>query len=265
MPRTHIDPSRTERPASRMTRQAPYWFAVVLVLGGCTVAGVQQAEDVTPREGAPVLMEELGQREIPITTTSALAQRYFDQGIAHVYGFNHAAGIAAFDEAIALDPQCASCFWGKALALGPNINAPMGPDAGRAAHAAAQQAQALAAKATEKERALIDAIALRYAEEPPDDRSALDVAYAEAMVAVQARYPDDTDIATLTAEALMDLTPWAYWTPEAEPREHTGQMMALLEGVLEAEPGHIGANHYYIHAHAFRTNAISLCRRKCNL
>ncbi len=236
------------RTRTQRWRQLPYWFAAVAIFAGCTVAGVQRAGDLTPREGAPVLLDELGGRSIPVTTSNALAQRYFDQGMALVYGFNHGSAIDAFDEAAALDPQCASCFWGKALALGPNINAPLGPDGARAAFAALQQAQAVSAGATEKERALIDALAERYVEEPGDDRSALDAAYADAMQKVQARYPDDTDIATLTAEAHMDRYPWAYWTADAEPREYTGEIIRLLEWVLEREPGHIGANHYYIHA-----------------
>jgi tetratricopeptide (TPR) repeat protein len=124
----------------------------------------------------------------------------------------------------------------------------MGPEAGRRAHAAAQQAAALAPRAGPREQAYIQAVAVRYAAEPPDDRSALDLDYAMAMRAVHEADPSDTDAAVLYAEALMDLSPWDYWTPELQPREHTEEVLALLEGVMAAQPEHVGANHYYIHA-----------------
>jgi tetratricopeptide (TPR) repeat protein len=197
---------------------------------------------------APRLIANPGAIAYPITTPSPTAQRYFDQGLALVFGFNHDAAIRSFAAAEELDPECAMCAWGIALASGPNINWPMGPASGRTAFAAAGRASQRAAQATEKEQALIAAVATRYAEDPTADRAPLDLAYAGAMREVQARYPDDDEIATLSAEALMDLMPWNYWTPEAEPREHTPQVLEYLEGVLARTPGHIGANHYYIHA-----------------
>jgi hypothetical protein len=125
----------------------------------------------------------------------------------------------------------------------------MGPDAGRRAYAAAQQAVALAEHASERERAYIQAIAVRYAPEPPEDRSVLDRAYADAMRTVYQDDPSDYDGAALFAEALMDLSPWNYWTtPELQPREFTLELLDVLEEVLEAEPNHVGANHFYIHA-----------------
>ena len=194
------------------------------------------------------LFEDLGSHRRPITTDSELAQRYFDQGLNLSYAFNHDTAVSSFEEAARLDPDCAICFWGMALALGPNINAPMGPEAGIRAHAAAQRAQALAPAAREVERDLIAAVALRYSADPEADRASLDRIYAEAMREVQRRHPDDLDVATLTAEALMDLSPWDYWTGDAEPRAQTPQVLALLEGVMERDPQHPGANHYYIHA-----------------
>jgi tetratricopeptide (TPR) repeat protein len=238
---------RTTRHAWR--NQLPYWLAAAALFLGCTMATVNEARDTDPSVAkAPHLLDELGDHGFAVTTSSPLAQRYFNQGLALTYGFNHAAAVSSFEEAARLDPSCASCFWAKGLALGPNINAPMGPDAGRAAHAAAQQAYALRHGVTPKERALIEALTTRYAEEPPEDRAALDLAYANAMRGVRAEFPEDTDVATLTAEALMDLYPWAYWTADAEPREHTLEIVALIEWVLEKQPDHLGANHYYIHA-----------------
>jgi tetratricopeptide (TPR) repeat protein len=196
----------------------------------------------------PILLERLGDHTRPVTTASPLAQRYFDQGLALTYGFNHDAAVRAFEEAARVDPTCGSCLWGIALALGPNINAPMGPEAGRRAYAAVQKAVALSDRAKPVERDLIAALATRYAAEPPEDRAALDLAYAEAMRGVRTRYPEDTDVATLAAEALMDLYPWDYWTEEGAPREYTEELIALLEGVLARQPEHLGANHFYIHA-----------------
>jgi tetratricopeptide (TPR) repeat protein len=197
---------------------------------------------------APRLLDGLGSQKHPITTTSPLAQRYFDQGLILSFGFNHEAAVASFEYALSLDPRCAMCAWGIAQALGPNINAPMGPDAGRRAHAAAQQALALADGASEREQAYIQAIATRYVADPPADRSVLDRAYTDAMRSVYQDDPSDNDGAVLFAESLMDLSPWNYWTPERQPREFTLELLDVLEAVLESQPDHVGANHFYIHA-----------------
>jgi tetratricopeptide (TPR) repeat protein len=196
----------------------------------------------------PKLLDDLGDQTHPITTSDEMAQRYFDQGLILVFGFNHDAAIRSFEEAARIDSECAMCFWGIALALGPNINAPMGPEAAVRAFEAARKAQSLAPGASAAEQAYIAAVATRYASPPPEDRSALDRAYAEAMGKLHAAYPQDDDATVLYAESLMDLYPWDYWTDDAEPREHTLEIVGLLEGVLERQPTHVGANHYYIHA-----------------
>ena len=196
----------------------------------------------------PRLQDGLGDRTYPITTSQPLAQRYFDQGLQLVFGFNHEGAVDAFQEAARLDPRCAMCFWGTALALGPNINAPMGPEAGRAAYAAVGEARRLAPGAGASERALIAALAKRYAADPEAPRGPLDRAYAKAMGEVHRAHPDDLDAATLYAEALMDLTPWDYYTPAGEPRKHTEEIVSTLEAVLARDPDHAGANHYLIHA-----------------
>ncbi len=198
--------------------------------------------------GGPPLIERLGDHHKPITTTSVLAQKYFDQGLRLSYAFNHPEAIRAFEAAEKVDAGCAMCAWGAALARGPNINAPMDPNDVAPAVAAIERAQARAARATTQEQAYIAALALRYSAAPDADRAALDRAYAEAMRALARQYPDDLDAQTLAAEALMDLTPWDYWTKEGEPKPSTPEIVALLEGVLQRDPDHPGANHYYIHA-----------------
>ena len=199
-------------------------------------------------KSAVPLYQNLGNHHYAITTRSTEAQRYFDQGLRLYYAFNHQEAIRAFEEAARLDPTCAMAPWGIALALGPNINAPMGEEAGKAAYAAIRKAVGLSASASPREQALIRALAVRYAETPREDRAALDRAYANAMRDVVRRYPQDLEARTLYAEALMDLSPWNYWTRDAQPRENTRELLAQLEHVMQANPDHPGANHFYIHA-----------------
>jgi len=224
--------------------------ALLLACGGATTQGAPPAAETAAETAArpPELLDGLGDHQREITTTSPEAQRYFDQGLALLYGFNHDAAVRSFDHALALDPSCAMCAWGKATALGPNINLPLGPDVLPAAYAAAQQAQALAKNATPVEQALIEAVAERYLETYTADRSALDLQYANKMREVRKGFPEDVDVAVLTAEALMNLYPWSYWTADAKPKEHTLELLGLLEWAMEREPTHLGANHYYIHA-----------------
>jgi tetratricopeptide (TPR) repeat protein len=198
-------------------------------------------------KGVP-LYRNLGRHHYAITTRVSDAQRYFDQGLRLYYAFNHQEAIRAFEEAARLDPKCAMCPWGIALALGPNINAPMDAEAGRRAYAEIRKAVALAGNASAREQSLIHALAARYARVPPEDRTVLDRAYATALRDVVRRHPHDLEARTLYAEALMDLSPWNYWTRDGKPREHTQELLAQLERVMAANPDHPGANHFYIHA-----------------
>jgi tetratricopeptide (TPR) repeat protein len=209
------------------------------------------AQDPAPAapgpDGVP-LYDDLGTLHRAISTRVPLAQRYFDQGLRLYYAFNHAEAIRAFEEAARLDPDCAICHWGTAMAYGPNINLPMDSASGVAAYGALREAQARAGHASEGERALIDALGRRYAPVPPADRAALDSAYARAMADVAARSPDDPDVRSLYAEALMDLSPWSYWSRDGSPRPQTREILSQLEAVLASHPEHPGANHFYIHA-----------------
>src|SRR2546430_261147 len=206
------------------------------------------ALDGQPRDTVP-LYTDLGDHHVPITTPVSLAQRYFDQGMRLLYGFNHGEAIRSFNHAAQLDSNCAMCYWGVAYAYGPHVNAGMDSAAGLAAYQALQQALARERAASPRERAYIDALAKRYAPIPPADRVALDAAYAAAMGEVAKRYPDDLDAATLYAEALMDQRPWNYWDKKTgEPYPGTREIVAQLERVLRSDPRHPGACHYYIHA-----------------
>jgi len=194
------------------------------------------------------IFDNLGSLHHPITTTVPLAQQYFDQGLRLAYAFNHEEAINSFEQAVKLDPQAAMAYWGIGLALGPNINAAMSPADGRRAYAAVQKAKELAERVTPHEKAYIEALSKRYSLNAKAKRAKLDEAYAKAMRAVAAAYPEDADAATLFAEALMDLHPWNYWTPEGRPRPWAEEIVATLEGVLNRNPDHPGACHYYIHA-----------------
>lgn len=215
--------------------------------GAQASAGAETMPLVTEGQIAP-LLSGLGDHHMEIKTDNERAQVFFDQGLRLSYAFNHAEAVRSFQEAQRLDPECAMCYWGEAWALGPNINAPMSPDAGRQAYAAVQKAQELKGNASEREQAYIDALAQRYSADPEnEDRAALDKAFAEAMGNVAERYPEDLDAATIHAEALMDTRPWNYWTREGKPYEETVTAVEEIERVLVANPDHPGALHYYIH------------------
>jgi tetratricopeptide (TPR) repeat protein len=221
---------------------------VVFATGSVLAYDPQHAHDAVPA-GAPIpLFEGLGDHSFEITTSSEEAQQYFDQGLIFTYGFNHFEAGRSFEEATRRDPECAMCYWGVSLALGPHINAPMMPDAVAPAYEALQRAIELAPETTEREQAYIEALAQRYAQTPPDDRKPLDRAYSDAMRELVEAYRDDHDARTLFAESLMNLVPWDYWTAAGEPRPETEELVAALEEVLEREPYHPGATHYYIHA-----------------
>lgn len=220
-------------------------IAATLMLISYSGAQTKPASETKP--GAP-LFNDLGNHQYAISTKSPAAQKYFNQGLILTYGFNHGEAIRSFEEAIRLDANCAMCYWGVALALGPNINKPMDAADVPRAWNALQQAKRLAANATEKEKAYISALETRYSQQAVADRRSLDLAYANAMREVAKRYPDDLEAATLFAEALMDTMPWDYYTEDRRPKAVTGELIRALELVIAKDPQHPGANHYYIHA-----------------
>ncbi|WP_338577550.1 hypothetical protein V8J38_01290 [Brevundimonas olei] len=181
-------------------------------------------------------------------TDDAVAQAYFSQGLTLAYGFNHAGAVRSFREAQSRDPECAACWWGEAMALGPNINAPMDERDRAAALKALNRALVLSAGAAPHEQALIDALGLRYSDDPTADRAALDAAYADAMLVAARRFPDNDDVAVLAAEAAMDTTPWNYWEADQRtPVGRIGEAIRLIETVLDRSPAHPQAAHLYIH------------------
>jgi tetratricopeptide (TPR) repeat protein len=234
-----------------MTPSLPALLAAAILLAACSTQSAphDHGNAASATTAAPPLFDDLGRYHRAITTTSPRAQAYFDQGLRLVYGFNHYEAQAAFREAARLDPTCAMCAWGIALTYGSNYNSPTDAERERGALTAVSQARALAAvAATDRERALIAALAARHSAAPGADRVALDRAYADAMRDVSRRFPDDLDAATLLADALMNLRPWSLWTTEGAPQPGTEEIVATLERVLAVDPMHPGANHLYIHA-----------------
>ena len=182
---------------------------------------------------------------LPVTSRDPTVVQAVRRGLLLAYGFNHEAAIAAFKEGQRRDPDCAICWWGEAFALGPNINAPMSPEALPQARAALARAMALRSRASGAEQALIEALAGRYS---GDDRAAGESAYADAMIAAATRFPDDDDIALVAAEAAMNTRPWDYWEPDGRtPKPRIGEAIRLVETALARSPAHPQAQHLYIH------------------
>lgn len=234
-------------------------FARSAVLFACAAASTASCRREPPPESAarsgpasaestaPPLYDNLGAHHHAITA-NATAQRYFDQGLRLTYAFNHEEAINSFREGARRDPNCAMCWWGVALALGPNINIPMDTAAVAPALDAVRRARVAASRTTPRERDYIAALAKRYNYSQGTNRARLDSAYANAMRTLAHRYPDDLDAQTLYAEALMDLQPWDYYTVGGAAKGGILEITHVLEGVISRDPNHPGACHYYIHA-----------------
>ena len=236
-----------------------------IALAGCggevdSRADEDPVQSLAQRAGAP-LFEGMGDYHMQITTADLDAQRYFDQGMVLAFGFNHAESIRSFRAAQTLDPGCAMCFWGEALATGPNINvtnngkAIMAPAERASARAAIDQALALMDGLTLKEQDWIRALDQRYDGQADTPRDPLDRAWADALADMAERYPDDTTVASVYAEALMNTMPWNYWGPDGEAKPDTQAVIASLEAVMAADPNHPLALHLYIHALEASSNA----------
>lgn len=193
------------------------------------------------------LMPGLGNLHYPVTTTSLDAQRFFEQGLRLVYAFNHWEAIQAFREAVRLDPEFAMGYWGLALAFGPNLNDWLPKDRERIAFESIEKAKALKARVSQVEKDLIDAMATRYNGKPYEVRDSLNLAYAQAMQAIVLKYPEDAEVQTLCADAIMNTMPWDYWQKDGTPKPQTAEAKKILEAAIQKFPEHPGAHHLYIH------------------
>jgi tetratricopeptide (TPR) repeat protein len=242
-----------------------WWLSsltLILAAAGCSQTAVPGSNASAPAPAAAdhgqhaaaptartTLLGNLGSYQRIISTNIPEAQRFFDEGLTLLYGFNHEEAFRSFERAAALDAKAPMPHWGMSLALGTNYNDTATPDRLEKAYAHLVEAQARAAHGTDVERAFIDALAKRYVAAPKDGAQASrEEAYAAAMGQVSQRFPDDLDAATLYAESMMNLRPWKLYTFAGDPEPGTERIVATLERVLERNPGHPGANHYHIHA-----------------
>jgi tetratricopeptide (TPR) repeat protein len=224
--------------------------AAMLVLAN--VPGRLLAEPAKPGSqptSKVTLYNGLGNHTRPVATSKPEAQRYFDQGLNFMCAFNHDEAVRAFRQAAELDPDCAMAHWGLSLSMGKNYNYPLfPPEKAKAAWKALESARAKAKAESAANRALIEALAARYADPLPKETRPLEEAYAKAMKAVWEQFPKDADIGALYAESLMNLRPWDLWTLDGKPQPETPAILKALQAVLELDPQHPLANHLYIHA-----------------
>lgn len=217
-----------------------------MIVFASIVASAVVVAQASPVAVAPEL-RGLGSLNMPVTTRVPRAQAFFNQGMRLLYAFNHAEARRAFQEGMRLDPAMAMAYWGQALTLAPNLNAPMTAESGRQAYESIQRGRTLSANAGARDRALVEALAMRFAADPSAPRAALDRAYADAMTKVAASFPADPDVQTLHADAAMNTMAWDYWQPDGSLKPAAMAVRATLERVLAAQRDHPGANHYYIH------------------
>ena len=226
---------------------------ILFVVYSCSQDASIDRNDLIEKAGAP-LLNGLGSHSFTISSKVEGVQDYFNQGLIMAYAFNHAESIRSFKAAQKLDPNCAICFWGEALALGPNINvtsdgkAIMSPQERLDAFERTNKAMSLIEFASPKEKDFILTLKSRYNGDVNSSRVPLDIAYAEAMEALSSKYPDDTDAASLYAEALMNTMPWNYWAEDGNPKPDTIKVINTIESVLDKDPNHPLAIHLYIHA-----------------
>ncbi len=228
-------------------------LSLVGLAAGCATTSSAPDAPEPPAYGAggePQLFAGMGPHTRRVTTSSAEAQEYFNQGLNWLYAFNHDEAVRAFTKAAELDPGCAMAWWGIAYAQGPNYNDPvMTGNRSKAAWDALQKALAALDDEQPAERALVEALTHRYADPAPEDRTELEVAFANAMAEVWEQYPTDSDVGTFYAESMMVQHPWELYTCDRKPaREDTVTTVAVLEKVIALDPDNPGANHLYIHA-----------------
>lgn len=220
------------------------WLVFVLAAGVCSLFAQSKP---------PFLMPGLGQHHHTISTTSPEAQRFFDQGLTLVFGYNPDEAALSFGRAAQLDPKAAMPWWGLALAYGPNLNTVLDAPHAKMAHEAIEKARTLAASGPAYELACIETLAARFPGVTETDLNKPAYEYTKAIRRLTQRYPDDLDTATLYAESLMELAllnrkdGWLFWKPDGTPGEHTLEIVSTLESVLARDPNHVGANHFYIH------------------
>ncbi len=224
-------------------------LGTALLTGGCTTVDFP-AQVIDSPNAVAVLVPGSGTYSRPISTSSAEAQAFFDQGLRLSWGFYFPESIASHQEAARLDPQSPMPWWGMAQAMGPNPNsryARMPDDPKGEGKKAIDRAVELIDNASPGERELINALAILYDKQSHPDDAQRDQAYLAAVRDLHHKYPTDPDVGSLYAAAYMSIGRWDYWDAEGQPKAETAPVAAALERVLATTPGHPGANHLYIH------------------
>lgn len=184
----------------------------------------------------------------PVSTSSQQAQQYFNEGLTQIFAFNHDLAFFKFEQAAQADPNLAMAYWGMALALGQNINQDITPENEKAAYTYSRKALSLLSQASPVEQAYIQALAVRYTDDPTRDLIALRHRYCDAMAKLVKAYPEDLDATCLYVESILDLNPWRYWTWDGKPKERTMEAIEILQSVLNRDPNSMAGNHFYIHS-----------------
>jgi tetratricopeptide (TPR) repeat protein len=213
----------------------------------CSPADLTDNEWYSSGKKAP-LFSGLEGVSFPITTKNAETQKYFNQGLMLSFGFNHTEAARSFFEGGRQDSTAAMCWWGLAYVLGRNYNSAIAPGNIKPAYDAIQKAKSIYITCTQKEKDLIEALTYRYSIDTSIAHQVLDSSYAVAMERVYKKYPNDTHVASLYAESLMNLHPWKIWKKDGTIQPWTSKIITVLEKCLQIEPNHAGANHLYIHA-----------------
>ena len=226
------------------------FLAISSLLALSVTSAVAQHDHGKAAPSAPEIQAGMGNHRHPITTKNPEAQKYFDQGLAFLYGFNHDEAARYFRRAAELDPAAPMPYWGLALSIGPNYNdAEVDEKRAAAAYDAVKKALERAPNASAIEHDYVHALAKRYASpNAKSDWKKFHLDYSNAMRELTKKYPDDLDLATMFAESLMMLRPWQLWTLDGQPAPGTLELVAVLESVMKRDPNHPGANHFYIHA-----------------
>ena len=249
-------------------------FSVVFVvfMAALMVSSSEESEEVAAKKEQPIvycapsfdpsvlnsdapLLERASKVRYRVTTKSELAQKYFNQGLALTYGFNHGEAARSFKTAIRIDSTFAMAYWGLAMVFGPNYNAALNPTSLAEINDAVDLAVKYASHASDHEKALITAISKRFPRKEAKDLTAYYEAYAAAMKEAHEKFPEDAEIAVLYADALMNLHPWDLWLKDGTAQPWTAEIIQLLENILSKWPDHHGAIHYYIHATEASKNA----------
>jgi tetratricopeptide (TPR) repeat protein len=212
---------------------------------GCSVN--RDGIDLQDSANTIPLLDGWGKYYMPVTTSNDSSGIYFEQGINMYYGFHIIEALASFEKSTRFDSNFAMGYWGKALAYGPNIN-DFGYSASPGAISAIQNAKNLSTACTDVEKALINAMLVRYSLDSTDTREHLNQLYANAMKEVYQSFPKSADAAALYVDALMVQHPWDLYGKDYQPKPWTPEIVNALEKLLRKYPNHPGASHYYIHA-----------------